>query len=500
VRIKLAGYNVDYDILKRLTRSTPVDLTPETLSAAYARISRSPLPIDQLRKKARTDVERARKSNQKIIFDMGHHSVAEHAVFNFDIMGVSRLALEEIEGLRLVSYMEKSQRYVTLEGDYVLPAEIRDPDMKRLFREIVQRQNRFYERACAAIASQLSKTSSQGLEDKQAQKMLEIMAKEDARYILPLATQGQAGMTINARNLEHLFRRCRLSRREEVHRVAEKLHALVMPIAPSIILFPEPSAFERTARRSLQSWLPEAPAMAEAAEGPQIVSCTANGDELILASFLSSQANLSLPDARARVQRTSQAKKKELFREFFSTMQFYDAPPREFEMVDIAFQARVSAANFAQLKRHRLATLLAGDYNPKLGNTVPDNVRAAGMDQEFLDIIGQTNDAHARIRALHGPAADYILTNSHRRCVLMKMNLREMYHFVRLRDDEHAQWDIRHLAHQLAEQIRAIMPLSAMLLCGKCEFDRQLETHCRPAPERTIKAGMPYPEDADQER
>jgi hypothetical protein len=161
-------------------------------------------------------------------------------------------------------------------------------------------------------------------------------------------------------------------------------------------------------------------------------------------------------------------------------MQFFDAPPREFEMVDIAFQARISAANFAQLKRHRLATLLAGDYRPEFGNTLPDNVRAAGLDREFLDIIGQTNDAHARIQALHGPAADYILTNSHRRSVLMKMNLREMYHFIRLRDDEHAQWDIRHLAHQLAGQVRAIMPLGAMMLCGKCDFDRQLETHCRP--------------------
>ena len=126
-------------------------LTPETLSAAYARISRSPLPIDQLRKKACQDVEKARKSNQKIIFAMGHHSVAEHAVFNFDIMGVSRLALEEIERFRLVSYTEKSQRYVTLDGDYVLPGEIRAPPLKKIFQATVEKQNRFYFKAFAAI-------------------------------------------------------------------------------------------------------------------------------------------------------------------------------------------------------------------------------------------------------------------------------------------------------------------------------------------------------------
>jgi hypothetical protein len=56
LRIKLAGFNVDSEILKRLNSSGVVTLTPETLSAAYARISRSPLPIDQLRKKACQDV------------------------------------------------------------------------------------------------------------------------------------------------------------------------------------------------------------------------------------------------------------------------------------------------------------------------------------------------------------------------------------------------------------------------------------------------------------
>ena len=98
-------------------------LTPEIFSAAYARISRSAKDIGALRKQAREDVKQARESNRSIIFEMGHHSVAEHAVFNFDMIGVSRLALEEIERFRLASYTEKSQRYVTLKGDYLLLLE-----------------------------------------------------------------------------------------------------------------------------------------------------------------------------------------------------------------------------------------------------------------------------------------------------------------------------------------------------------------------------------------
>ncbi len=97
-------------------------------------------------------------------------------------------------------------------------------------------------------------------------------------------------------------------------------------------------------------------------------------------------------------------------------------------------------------------------------------MREAGLGDEFLEIIAATNRAHARLGKNSAAAADYVLTNSHRRRVLMKMNLREMYHFVRLRDDEHAQWDIRDLAHRLSEKVKPLMPLTAMMLCGKSDF------------------------------
>jgi thymidylate synthase ThyX len=117
MKVYLAGYNIDTEVLNDLKKSGKErkDLTPEVLSAAYARISRDPRPINEIRVDAKNEVERARKSNSSIIFKMGHHSVAEHAVFNFDILGVSRLAMEELEKFRLSSYTEKSQRYITLD-------------------------------------------------------------------------------------------------------------------------------------------------------------------------------------------------------------------------------------------------------------------------------------------------------------------------------------------------------------------------------------------------
>src|SRR3989338_11386662 len=108
MKITVAGYNIDSEIINFIKASSPdqSDITPEVISAAYARISRDSRPVDELRKIARGEVEKARKSNQNIIFKMGHSSVAEHAVFNLDILDVSRLALEEVEKFRLASYTE----------------------------------------------------------------------------------------------------------------------------------------------------------------------------------------------------------------------------------------------------------------------------------------------------------------------------------------------------------------------------------------------------------
>ena len=134
MKVILAGYNIDSVVIEELKKNSPPrkDITPETMSASYARISRDPLPANELRAIARAEVERARRSNRNIIFKMGHHSVAEHAVFNFDIVGVSRLALEEIEKFRLCSFTEKSQRYIKLEDDFVVPDEVKSRFRKNL--------------------------------------------------------------------------------------------------------------------------------------------------------------------------------------------------------------------------------------------------------------------------------------------------------------------------------------------------------------------------------
>jgi thymidylate synthase ThyX len=130
----------------------------------------------------------------------------------------------------------------------------------------------------------------------------------------------------------------------------------------------------------------------------------------------------------------------------------------------------VSASCFAQLKRHRMATIIAQDYDPGLGVTIPPAIVAIGQQKQFLEIMYKTQDAYEQIRGKAPLAAPYILTNAHRKRVLMKINARELYHLARLRADGHAQWDIRQLAEEMLKKAKKLMPLTLLLACGKDSF------------------------------
>ena len=83
----------------------------------------------------------------------------------------------------------------------------------------------------------------------------------------------------------------------------------------------------------------------------------------------------------------------------------------------------------------------------------------------YLETIGTRAEdkAYKRMRM--------ILTNAHRKRVLMKVNARELYHISRLREDRHAQWDIRERAQKMLQEARKVLPLTLMLATGKDTFE-----------------------------
>jgi flavin-dependent thymidylate synthase len=492
MRVILAGYNVDSAVLDELKRNSPAreDVTPETLSASYARISRDPRPADELRAAARAEVERARRSNQMIIFKMGHHSVAEHAVFNFDIIGVSRLAIEEIERFRLCSFTEKSQRYITLGEDFVVPAEIIRGGKEDLFTATVRAQNVLYHEFYNRLRPHVFKKYREQAENPANHSVLDGWAKEDARYIVSLATEGQLGLTINARNLELLIRRFAAKEVDEIKALNSRLYALAKEVAPSIILFTEATDFDSLAygeidRAAARIFAASQPCHRKPRRGISLAGFSADGDDRVLAALLHTVSRSSYAECFGRIKTAKRSEKKAIIRSAFRRMEFYDFPPREFEHADLTYDLVVSASCFAQLKRHRMATLTQQRYDPSLGVTVPPSMVEVAVEKKFLEMIDRTNEVHALLEKTVGPAADYVLTNAHRRRALLKVNVRELYHISRLREDASAQWEIRDMAGQMSRLAKKVMPLASLLLGGKDAYPGLYARAFGPPPKMT---------------
>ena len=436
------------------------NLTPETISAAYARISRDPRPVNLLRSEARDWVSKARRSNRNIVFGLGHASVAEHAVFNLDVLGISRFAMEYIQRHRLCSFTEKSQRYIHLGEDYHVPAEIAGTHLEKQFTDFVKRQFHQYEE----IRDILAQCTGKNPDD----------TGEDARYALPLCVTSQMGMTANARNIEYLLQHAASSELKEFKQFGEKLFETIDGTAPSVIKYTNGINLIKNLGNQLKTTfglVQGKPAVKQSQQPVHLIQSSPQPDDTILKALIMEISGISSDDAGKILADTSEPSKRQIILDILATMEPWDTLPRAFEFAEATFEIILSAAAFGQLKRHRMATISASPYDPGLGITIPPDA----MGNKAYDHLMRAADESARLNALIEQiapvAAPYALLGAHRRRVLIKVNARELIHISRLREDLHAQWDIRMIVREMIRQARAVMPLSMIPAAGKHEFE-----------------------------
>jgi flavin-dependent thymidylate synthase len=491
MRVYLAGFNIDIDnvdavneFINKYPDITESDIeeikslhwTPETISASYARISRDPRPINELREEARHEIDKARKSNKTIIFNLGHSSIAEHATFNFDIIDISRLACEDLERSRLASFTEKSQRYIKLDNDYFVPDAVADdPSLKKRYDDVIGQLFLGYEELHEQLKPWFLKDAD-GLDPKgRDYKAVENLAKEDARYVLPLSMYAQVGMTLNGRSLERMIRRLGSSSLSECHRLGLTIRDLVSSRAPSLIKYTEPTRFETETYPALQALLKGAGSDRTVAEPVTAVSIDPDLEINTLAALAVKTGSIDYQGARDMIRSMSAGERLEIFKESIRHINFYDPVLREFEASTFEFNLALSASAFAQLKRHRMATIIDGRYDPALGVTVPPSIQAVGAEKRFMELVTLAGDLYNDLQQAAGGDAVYALTNAHRKHVYVKCNFRELVHISRLRADRHAQWDIRDLSERMMGIVREQHPVFGLILGGKDGFSENKE-------------------------
>ncbi len=185
---------------------------PEKTVALAARLCYSPTSLGELQEKlSATDIQTFLEK----IMSLGHQSVLEHVSFTFGIEGISRTTSHQLVRHRLASYSQQSQRYVshTKRFGAVIPDTVlENAEARELF-----------ERELASLHDAYSRLVAMGI------------PAEDARYILPNATETKIMVTMNARELLHFFAlRCCRRAQWEIRAMAIEMLRLVRPLAPTI--------------------------------------------------------------------------------------------------------------------------------------------------------------------------------------------------------------------------------------------------------------------------
>ncbi len=207
---------------------------PERLVALAARLCYSPATIGDLREElSRKDV----RALVRKVLGMGHASVLEHVVFTYGVEGISRAASHQLVRHRIASYSQQSQRYVAARFGYVLPPSIggtgkrggKLPEPAARFAAHMKRSAKLYAEMLAAG-----------------------IPAEDARFLLPNATETKILITMNARELHHFFalRTCRRAQ-WEIRAMAMRMLAIAREEAPLL--------FEKAGPGCLRGRCPEGP-------------------------------------------------------------------------------------------------------------------------------------------------------------------------------------------------------------------------------------------------
>ncbi len=144
--------------------------------------------IERAGRTAYQSFDKEREGSEKGFINMlikkGHLSVLEHASATFRIKGISRALTHQLVRHRIASFTQKSQRYVDERNfSWVTPPSI------------LENKNglKIYEKFMKTAREAYKKLKELGIKS------------EDARYVLPNATETEIVVTANMREWRHIL-------------------------------------------------------------------------------------------------------------------------------------------------------------------------------------------------------------------------------------------------------------------------------------------------------
>ena len=429
-------------------RVYPLDahkLTEEQIAVAFAMTSRRPEPFDEIAEQV--SQEKAADFHERWVLGYGHASVAEHAVVHLAVENVSRLACDSLEDNRLASYTEKSSRYQVLPaGGFHFPRELdSQPALAEDYRRTVQALFETYHRLIEGCLAHLRTVSPQRSSERDSAYHMRLrrVATDHCRAILPAATLTNVGVTANARILEHAISKLLSSGLAEERDLGLDLMEQGRTITPTLIKYAEENPFLKSSNLHQKELAPEFAAGGSSPVVARLVDWDADAREKLAAALLYCGANLDYGEVRRQAVDLGPEGQARIIANSVADLGPHDSPGREFELVNYTFEFVMDYGAYREFKRHRMLTYLPQPLMVGQGCRIPQLVLDAGLEDDFTAAVAQAEASFQRVGQFSPQVAQYLVTHSHYRRVLARMNLRECYHLFKLRSSQLAHFSIR---------------------------------------------------------
>ncbi len=475
---------------------------PEVQAYGMAKYSRSALSMRE--SLAEINDQKAEKFLNTFYFQYGHRSIADLAHIAFAIERLSILAATVAVDEPRWDGQERSTRYQDFQkSGYYVPDFGDDAAASVLYRDTIDHLFAEYRHFSEEMFGYLRERTPKPAEMKQEayERTLRARAFDLSRYLLPLATNTSLGQIVSARTLENQVSRLLSHTHAEVRYLGELLrraaqepaydvgHAkawalldeiarespelagragefLMRPIrvAPTLMKYAEPNAYEIETRRELKAAAKEL--LAGVAIEPAPTVDLLDGDPLeieLAATLLYQYSHHPYRQIREVVSALSEAQRREIVDMGLRHRGKYDEVSRAFcAGQQFRFDILMDIGGFRDLHRHRRCVQIVQGYTTAHGYDEPVEIDSAGLADRYQGAMERARDTAAQLAAGESTEAEqqsqYVIPLAFRKRTLFKMDLAEAIYISELRTGAAGHFSYRNVAYAMYEAVAQRYP------------------------------------------
>ncbi len=423
-------------------------------------------------------IAKAEQFYDRVLVGYGDDSVAELGGAHIALEGISHIASKVVEDSRIgISPLEKSTRYVFFDEkadgtyQYIKEAAICSSTHREIYLSTMDMLFDTYTQLIEPLQEHLRRQFPQDAKtsDRAYRSTIRAKAADVLRGLLPAGVKTNVGLYGNGRAFEYLLIKMRASSLQEIHELADRMHAELDKVIPSFVKRAKSERgdvyveYLRQVGQAVGTFASRSRPGRGRPKGTRLgaalLQYSSEGELDVLAALLFPHDHRPYQTLRAVVSSLSRYKRRQLIMGTVAGRKNrHHKVPRALEHSRYTFEIVANYGAYRDLQRHRILTQQRQNLTTRYGYDVPPELLEAKLDAPYREALEQAALSF-EILAHDFPAeAQYVVPNAYRMRWLIELNLREVVHLTELRSSPQGHAHYRVIAQDIARQVLHVHP------------------------------------------